>query len=76
MGMMDKKGLCEGQMLMIYAIGNAPDGVPTRTHLQLIMYLALRTLRKSIDDAGYRPGRLGPRSDTVEGWRDALVRDG
>ncbi len=72
-----KTELDPAHLLVLYAVNKAPNGVPTKTHYQKMMYLVLKALgndpRKS---AGYIPDHYGPYSAFVDQWRNALIEYG
>jgi len=71
-----KNELDSEQILTLYAVNRAPDGVPTKTHYQKMMYLILKAMGNNPQNAGYRPHHFGPYSDVVENWRDTLIENG
>jgi len=68
-----KEELDKEHMLVLYAVNKAPDGIPTKTHYQKIIYLVLKALKNDPKVAGYRPHRFGPYSARAECWRDELI---
>jgi hypothetical protein len=71
------EGLDLARTLALYAIGKAPDGVPSDAHYQRIMYLALKILGKDpVRDAQYGAHKHGPYSYTVDGWKRELLETG
>jgi len=72
-----KEELGPEHMLVLYAVNKAPNGVPTKTHYQKMIYLALKALKNDPKTgAAYRPHHYGPYSAIVEGWRDELINTG
>lgn len=64
-------------LVVLYAVNKAPNGVPTKTHYQKMMYLVLKALGNNpSESAGYIPAHYGPYSADVEQWRDALIEYG
>ena len=64
-------------LLVLYAVDKAPNGVPTKTHFQNMMYVVLKaTDNDPRSAAGYVPHHLGPYSPVVESWRDTLIDSG
>lgn len=64
-------------LLVLYAVDKAPDGIPTKTHYQKMMYLILKAMGNDPrSGAGYVPHHFGPYSPVVEGWRDVLIGSG
>jgi len=72
-----KEELGPEHMLVLYAVNRAPNGIPTKTHYQKIMYLALKALGNDPKTgAGYRPHHFGPYSAMVDSWREELITTG
>ena len=64
-------------MLVLFAVNRAPDGVPSKTHYQKIIYLILKALKNDPKTgAGFRPHHFGPYSAMVDSWRDELLITG
>ncbi|MDO5861881.1 MAG: hypothetical protein Q4Q58_03700 [Thermoplasmata archaeon] len=61
---------------IMYIAEKVPDGIPSRTHLQVIVYYALKALGMDTDEAGFVCGHQGPHSRFIEDCCDALVDDG
>lgn len=71
---LSKNDLDKGQVLTLYVVNKAPHGVPTKTHLQKIMYLTIKAMGQDpVKAAGYRAHHFGPYSADVEGWRESLI---
>ncbi|WII09715.1 hypothetical protein O8W32_02510 [Methanomassiliicoccales archaeon LGM-DZ1] len=65
------------QMLMLYAVNKAPNGVPTEMHLQKIMYLTIKAMGQDpVKAVGYRAHYYGPFSSEVDGCRESLIDAG
>ena len=72
-----KEELGQEHMLVLYAVSKAPNGVPTKTHYQKMMFLVLKALNNDPrTGAGYRPHLYGPFSAMAEAWRDDLLSAG
>jgi len=72
-----KEELNPEHLLVLYAVNKAPKGVPTKTHYQKMMFLALKALGNDPKtSAGFRPHHFGPYSAMVEGWSDELINTG
>jgi len=72
-----KEELNDEHVLVLYAVNKAPNGVPTKTHYQKMMYLILKALGNDPKtSAGYAPNHYGPYSHTVEDWKDVLITAG
>ena len=64
-------------LLVLYAVDKAPNGVPTKTHFQKMMYIVLKVLENDPrSTAGYVPHHFGPYSPVVESWRSILIDSG
>lgn len=65
------------QRLLLFAVSKAPEGVPTETHLQYMMY---KVLKAKGDDprttAGYAPDSLGPYSREIDSLSAHLLESG
>ena len=69
-----KDELDSQHLLVLYAVNKAPNGVPTKTHFQKMMYLVLKALGNDPrTSAGYVPDYYGPYSAFVDQWRSALL---
>ena len=71
-----KELLGNEDMLVLYAVNKAPDGVPTKTHYQKMMYLILKAMNNDPRSAGYAPNHFGPYSHEVNSWREMLIENG
>ncbi len=72
-----KEQLDPEMVLVLYAVSRSPDGVPTKTHYQKMMYLILKALGNDPrTSAGYVPHHYGPYSPVVDSWRDVLIDTG
>ena len=72
-----KEELDPQHLLVLYAVNKAPNGVPTKTHYQKMMYLILKALGNDPRvSAGYVPDHFGPYSASVDQWRSALLEYG
>ena len=64
-------------LLVLYAVNKVPNGVPTKTHYQKMMFLAIKALGNDPKTgAGFRPHHFGPYSAMVDSWRDELIGSG
>ena len=74
---LDKSELDDGQKLTLYVVNKAPNGVPTKTHYQKMMYLVLKAMGNDPRVAAlYRPHHFGPYSDMADEWRESLIQSG
>jgi predicted HTH domain antitoxin len=72
-----KEDLGQEHLLVLYSVNKAPNGVPTKTHYQKMMFLALKALGNDPKTgAGFRPHHFGPYSAMVDSWRDELINTG
>lgn len=72
-----KEELNNEHMLVLYAVNKAPNGIPTKTHYQKMMYLILKSLGNDPKtSAGYTPNHYGPYSHVVEDWKSVLIDAG